>query len=63
MKCCGSPTTFTAVNSGVRAPAAANVMQAVLFSEILKPISAALGPLGDSAVAAVTQGLFIGKSS
>ncbi len=68
MRCCASPTTSTAANGGAPALAAggfaangfaANAIQAVLFSEILKPLSAALGPVGDVALAAATQGLFL----
>jgi len=34
-------------------------MEALLFSEILKPLTAALGPVGDVAVASVTAKLFV----
>ena len=58
MKCSGSPTTCTAVDAGARA-AATNVLSAILFREILKPLAAGLGPVGETAIGAVADTLFV----
>jgi hypothetical protein len=59
MKCCASPTTSIVVNSPAPARAAQATLQAVLFSEILKPLAANLGPVGDLAIESVVQHLFM----
>jgi hypothetical protein len=59
MKCCGSPTTSIAVNSPSAARAAETTLQAVLFSEILKPLAKGLGPVGDVAIESVVGQLFV----
>jgi hypothetical protein len=59
MKCCGSPTTFIGVSRPDTRPAADNVLQAVLFSEIFKPLAKTLGPVGDITIEAVAQHLFV----
>jgi hypothetical protein len=56
MKCSGSPTTCTAADTA-RATLVATVVDAVLFREILKPIAAGLGPVGETAVAQVADRL------
>jgi hypothetical protein len=61
MKCCGSPTTSTAANVpdvNDTARRVENAMQAVVFSEILKPLAASLGPFGDIATGSIAQHLF-----
>ena len=57
MKCCGSPIISTGVD-----PATAVVrdtLQAVLFAEIMKPLAATLGPIGDLAIGSVAQSVFV----
>lgn len=58
MKCNASQTTCTEPESPVRA---AGVFQALLFAQILKPLSKALGPAGEIALGSVAQQLFIPK--
>jgi hypothetical protein len=41
------------------ARSAGQVMQAMIFSEILKPLTAALGPAGDMTVEALAQRFFV----
>jgi hypothetical protein len=59
MKCSALPTPSTEMNVPGRARLAAGALQAVLFSEILKPLAAGLGPAGDVAVESVVQHLFV----
>jgi hypothetical protein len=59
MKCCASPTTSIVVNSPEPGRAAQATLQAVLFSEILKPLAANLGAVGDLALESVVQHLFM----
>lgn len=59
MKCCESPTTSIAVRTPDDRRAATAAMQAIVFSEVLKPLAAALGPAGDEAVGAIAQSLFV----
>ncbi len=74
MKCCASLITSTGSNRvlprvsvaaqspSIDAPnqlSAQSVVQALLFSEILKPLGAALGPLGDAAIGSVVQQTFV----
>jgi hypothetical protein len=59
MKCCGLPTVPSAADAPPAQPAAADALQAIVFGEILKPLSAALGPVGDIAVEALSQQLFM----
>ena len=65
MRCCASPTTFTAADPRAderRALAqtdARAVMSAVLFREILKPLTQGLGPVGEIALGAVADELFV----
>ncbi len=73
MRCCASPTTSTAASSGVTSPAnvtatlrqaqgkgdpARDVLNAVLFREILKPLAQGLGPVAEIALGAVADDLF-----
>ena len=57
MKCNASPTTSIAADGERRRVATATV-SAVLFGEILKPLAAGLGPLGERAVESVADRLF-----
>ncbi len=68
MKCCASPTTSIVANANPRAananpPAAGRAvetaLQAMLFSSILKPLAAGLGPAADVAVESVVEQLFV----
>jgi flagellar basal-body rod protein FlgG len=56
MKCCGSPIISTDPN-----PTAVvrDTLQAVLFAEIMKPLAAVLGPVGDLAIDSVAQSVFV----
>jgi hypothetical protein len=57
MKCSGSPTTCTAAERDPRA-AAADALSAIVFREVLKPLANGLGPVGETAIAAVADTLF-----
>ena len=65
MRCCASPTTSTAPDprAGERRALAQTdaraVMSAVLFREILKPLAQGLGPVGEIALGAVADELFV----
>jgi hypothetical protein len=59
MKCCASPATSIAGNPPAAAGVAESTLQAVLFSEILKPLAKGLGPVGDVAIESVVQHLFV----
>ena len=56
MRCCGSPTISTAAD---RVVSARDVASAVLFREILKPLARGLGPVGEIALGAVADSLFV----
>jgi hypothetical protein len=63
MRCCASPTTSTAADAA-RADqrrSAQDVVSAVLFREILKPLAQGLGPVGEIALGAVADELFARK--
>jgi hypothetical protein len=57
MKCCGSPTISTAAEP--LPPPVVQTVEALLFSEILKPIATTLGPLGDEFTAIVAEQAFV----
>jgi hypothetical protein len=57
MRCSGSPTTSTAADARTR-DALNATLDAVLFREILKPLAAGLGPVGETAVDAVADRVF-----
>jgi len=57
MKCCASPTTSTGADP--LPPAVVQAVEALLFSEVLRPIAAALGPLGDQFTALVAERVFV----
>lgn len=72
MRCSGSPTTSTAANIVVTrvepplgqasTPSVRDVTNALLFREILKPLTAALGPAGEIALGAVADDLFVRRA-
>ena len=55
MRCCVSPTTSTAADSA----RAQQVVDAILFREILKPLVRDLGPLAETALGSVADELFV----
>lgn len=60
MRCCASPTTSTAGDPREQQQRAArDVMSAVLFREILKPLAAGLGPVAEVALGAVADELLV----
>ena len=75
MRCCASPTTSIAADVRERAADTAlrdrrdeatlrarDVMNAVLFREILKPLARGLGPLGEIATGEVAYDLFVRRA-
>jgi hypothetical protein len=56
MRCSASPTTFTAAEPDAR-DAVQRVVAAVVFREILKPLSDGAGPLGDVVAGSVADAL------
>lgn len=54
----GPPNAAAGVERTDRPPAA-GVMQALLFAEILKPLTTALGPVGDAVLGSVAQAAFV----
>lgn len=58
MKCCGPSSSSIAGNLPDAARAAESTLQAVLFSEILKPLAKGLGPVGDIVLDSVAQHIF-----
>jgi hypothetical protein len=59
MRCCASPTTSIAADQREQQQRTAReVMSAVLFREILKPLAAGLGPVGEIALGSVADALF-----
>jgi hypothetical protein len=60
MRCCASPTTSIAADPREKQQQTArDVMSAVLFREILKPLATGLGPVGEIALGAVADELFV----
>ena len=60
MRCCASPTTSIAADPRAEQQhTARDVMSAVLFREILKPLAEGLGPVGEIALGAVADELFV----
>jgi hypothetical protein len=58
MRCSESQTTCIAPEPQVRA---ASVFQALLFTQVLEPLTKSLGPVGEIALGSVAQQLFIPK--
>lgn len=56
MRCSGSPTTCTAPEP--TAPVV-RTLEAMIFSEILRPLAARLGPAGQLALDATAQRIFV----
>jgi hypothetical protein len=54
-----SVESAAAVNPPDAARSATGVMQAVLFAEILKPLTEALGPVGETVLGSVAQSIFV----
>lgn len=62
MRCSAPPTTCSVIAPREAAQQAAReVAGAVLFREILKPLARGLGPVGEAAVDAVADALFVRK--
>jgi hypothetical protein len=60
MKCCASPTISTAAEPReLEARTARDVLNAVLFREILKPLAQGLGPVGEIALGSVADALAV----
>jgi hypothetical protein len=60
MRCCASPPTSIAADPrDVAQRSARDVMNAVLFREILKPLARGLGPVGEIALGAVADEVFV----
>jgi hypothetical protein len=61
MRCSGSPTTCIAADprAAEEERTAREVMSAVLFREILKPLAQGLGPVGEVALGGVADALFV----
>ena len=61
MKCCASPIISTAADPAAPAAreTARDVMNAILFREILKPLVQGLGPVAEIALGSVTDDLFV----
>ncbi len=58
MRCCASPTTSIAADSRADMTAR-DVLNAVLFREILKPLAQGLGPVAEIALGSVADDLFV----
>jgi hypothetical protein len=59
MKCSGSQIICTAPELQTRVTP---VFEALIFAEILKPLSKSLGPFGELALGPATQQLFVRKT-
>jgi len=60
MRCSGSPTTCIAADPrAAEADIARDLASAMLFREILKPLAAGLGPVGEMALSAAGDALLI----
>jgi hypothetical protein len=57
MKCDVLPASCAATDSDAR-DAAVRAVEAVVFREVLKPLAAGLGPVGEVAVGSVADKLF-----
>ncbi len=59
MKCSGSPITSTVPDARAAQPRA--MLAALVFADVLKPLTAALGPLGETVAATVAERAFLGR--
>ncbi len=59
MKCSGSPTISTVPDARAAQPQA--MVAALVFAEVLKPLTAALGPLGETLASTVAERAFLGR--
>ncbi len=59
MKCSGSPTTSTVPDARPMQPQA--VLATLVFADVLKPLVAALGPLGDTLASTIAERAFLGR--
>ena len=61
MRCCASPTTSTAAEPAAASArdTARDVMNALLFREILKPLVQGLGPVAEIALGSVADDVFV----
>jgi hypothetical protein len=57
MECSGSSPTCIATAADTRATAT-NTLEAIVFREILKPLAAGLGPVGEVAIGSVADTIF-----
>jgi hypothetical protein len=57
MECSASSPTCIAANVDTRA-AATSTLEAIVFREILKPLAAGLGPVGEVAIGSVADTIF-----
>jgi hypothetical protein len=55
MKCCGLPAPVTAASAPTATQAVQSTLEAVLFGELLKPLTKDCGPLGDVLAASFAQ--------
>lgn len=74
MRCCASSTTSTAADQpsvivtfrepqgDTKGPQPAQLAEALLFREILKPLAQALGPVGEIALGTVADDLFVRRA-
>jgi hypothetical protein len=58
MNSSGTPVTGVAAGTSDTRAAATNALEAIVFREVLEPLAAALGPVGDVAVGTVADALF-----
>jgi hypothetical protein len=58
MRCNASTASCIAADSDARV-AAANALEAIIFREVLKPLAAGLGPVGETAIGTVADKLFV----
>ncbi len=59
MRCCASPTTSIAADAPPTEITARDVMNALLFREILKPLVQGLGPMAEIALGSVADDIFV----
>ncbi len=62
MKCSGSQTTSTVPDARPDRRQPQAMVAALVFADVLKPLVAALGPLGETLAATVAERAFLGRS-